>query len=376
MEINSSKRLVIKIGSRLLIDEEQKQFNMAWLVSLIDDIAVLARQGIKVLIVTSGSVACGNIALGLNRAQLTLDKQQAAAAVGQIQLIHTYQTLLDQQGMKTAQILLSMNDIETRRRYINLRNTLESLLKMNVIPIINENDSIATAEIRYGDNDRLAARVAQMVEADTLLLLSDVAGLYTQDPRKYPDAEMIPEVRRITPEILEAAQDSSTHYGSGGMKTKIAAAQIAMASGVRMLIMAGAPRHPIHHYNSTKVGTWFIPQTTQLSAKKIWLKEHLKPEGFLQVDAGAAKALASGKSLLPVGVTGMIGRFDKGDLVCIKSPEQQEIARGLVNYSEVEINKIMGHASHQLSKILGYAGCEEVIHRNNLVITQVKKDKP
>ncbi len=346
MEINTSKRLIIKVGSRLLIDEKQQQFNTSWLASLVDDVAGLARTGIKVLLVTSGSVACGNMALKLKRANATLD----------------------QQGLKSAQILLTMSDIETRQRYINLRNTLESLLKLNVIPIINENDCIATSEIRYGDNDRLSARVAQMIEADTLILLSDVDGLYTADPSRNKQAEFINQVDKITPEIIAMAAESSTLYGSGGMVTKIQAAKIATLSGCRMLITKGGERHPISHYNKTKKGTWFLAQTTQLNAKKLWLKEHLKPKGYLMLDAGAIKALQSGKSLLPVGITKVEGRFNKGDPVCVINYKREEIARGLTNYNDADLEKIIGKPTGQIKSVLGYLGCNEAIHRNNLVL--------
>jgi glutamate 5-kinase len=374
MDITNSKRLIVKIGSRLLINEAKQQFNTPWLTSLIDDMAQLIRQGIQLIVVTSGSVACGNIVLNQKRAQLTLDKQQAAAAVGQIQIIHTYQTLFAQQDIKSAQILLTMEDIETRRRYVNLRNTIESLLKLNVVPIINENDSIATSEIRYGDNDRLASRVAQMVEADTLILLSDIDGLYTADPHRDSSAQFIEEVRHITPEIKAMAHESSTQYGSGGMRTKIQAASIAVNSGCRLLITKGKMHHPLQHYQKMNKGTWFLANKSSFNAKKSWLKEHLKPCGNVVVDNGAIIALNKGKSLLPVGIVRIEGRFDKGDPVSIVNQENEVLARGLTNYSDVELGKIMGQSTDLIEKCLHYRGTDEVIHRNNLVMLGEEDD--
>lgn len=368
MNLKESKRLIVKVGSRLLIDEEKQQFNMPWLVSLIADLAQLIRQGVQLILVTSGSVACGNIALGLTRSKTTLDQKQAAAAVGQIQLIHTYQTLLNQQGLKCAQVLLTMEDSENRRRYINLRNTLECLLHFGVIPIINENDSVTTAEIKYGDNDRLSARVVQMVDADTLVLLSDIDGLYTSDPHKDKQAKFIPLVTEITPEIAAMGQDSINNYGSGGMRTKIAAAEIATSSGCRLLICAGRMMHPLQNYQETQRGTWFLPEGKQLRAKQSWLKQHLKPKGKLQIDDGAVKALRSGKSLLPIGVKAVEGRFDKGDPISIVDTNGVEMARGLINYSNEEVQKILGKTTEMIVTLLNYPGTEEVVHRNNLVI--------
>lgn len=370
MNIHSIKCLIIKIGSRLLLDEKGTALNLPWMVSLVDDISLLVRQKIKVIIVSSGAVACGSIALNLKRTRLTLDQKQAAAAVGQIQLVHTYQTLFNQQGIQSAQILLTMSDIESRRHYINLRNTMECLLKMGVIPIINENDSVATAEIRYGDNDRLAARVAQMVEADTLVLLSDIDGLYTANPRRDPKAEFISEVPTITAAIEAMAGESTTDHGSGGMITKVLAAKIATNSGCRVLITAGKFLHPLQHFQRTQRGTWFLAQTTELSAKKSWLKEHVQPLGYLTVDTGASRALKAGKSLLPVGVCKVEGRFLKGDPICILDRDGHEVARGLTNYSDVEIQKIMGNVTDHIESLLGYSGFDEVVHRNNLVVTE------
>lgn len=366
MPLTSSRRIVIKIGSALLIDEKTQSINTPWLISLIDDVVALSQEGIELILVSSGAIACGKINLGITGKHLSLDKQQAASAVGQIQLIHTYQSLLKQKNLKAAQILLTLDDSENRRRSLNLRNTLNSLLAMKVIPIINENDSVATSEIRYGDNDRLAARVAQMINADTLILLSDVDGLYTSDPKRDNSATFIETVEELSPSILSMAKTVSSQHGSGGMITKLAAAKIAMSSGCRMLITAGKPLHPIQHFISTKRGTWFLAKSSPKQAKKSWLKEHLQPLGTVNIDLGAQKALKIGASLLPVGITEVIGVFQKGSPISIMA-DNKEIARGLTNYSHLEIQKILGKSTKDISNILGYEGCHEVIHRDNLV---------
>ena len=368
MKIKASKRLIVKIGSRLLIDENQQKLNIPWLESLLDDLSDFIKQGIQIIIVSSGAVAYGNLILQFDHHRLTLDAQQASSAVGQIQLIHTFQTLLAQRGLIAAQVLLTLHDIEDRRRFINCRNSIERLLRMQVVPIINENDCVGTAELRYGDNDRLAARTAQMTDADTLVLLSDIDGLYDQDPTFNTQANFIPTVHKITPEIEAMAGESATCYGSGGMITKLAAAKITMQSGCRLLITRGTIMNPLRHYEEQGHGTWFLPETTSLNAKKRWLKQHVKPAGTLLIDHGAAKALLSGKSLLPVGILTVKGHFNKGEVIRIVNPDQQEIARGLTNYSVRDIEKIIGTSSDQIEVRLGYRGCHEVIYRNNLVV--------
>lgn len=367
MQLHNHSRLVIKIGSRLLINESDQCIHTHWLKSLIADIAELIQQGTSVVIVTSGASACGHLSLGLKRQQSSLNQQQAAASVGQIQLMQLYQDLLSAHSLKAGQVLLSLSDMETRRHYINLQNTLESLLKLKIIPVINENDSVATAELRYGDNDRLAARVAQMVHADALILLSDIDGLYTADPRSHKHAQFIPEVPVITPEIESMAQESGTEYGSGGMITKLAAAKIATSSGCSLLIIKGEPMHPLRHYLKTQHGTWFHPQPQKKSAKHAWLHQHQKPSGTLTIDAGAANALHHGKSLLPVGIKNISGHFAKGDTLKIVF-EDKTLAYGLSNYSTSELEKIKGYNSEHITALLGYAGCNEAIHRNNLAL--------
>jgi len=366
--IKTAKRIVIKIGSALLVDDQVNNIRYEWLTSLVYDIAQCWQRGQEVILVSSGAVALGRRHLGLSADALQLEQKQAAAAVGQIRLAHAYQEALAEHGIAVAQILLTLDDSENRRRFINAKNTLETLLKARVIPVINENDTVATAEIRFGDNDRLAARVAQMVTADTLVLLSDIDGLYTADPRHQPDAKFIAEVRQLTPEILAMAGDSSTAYGSGGMITKLAAAKIALASGCHMVISAGKYLHPLKRIDENNKNTWFIANTSPMNVKKNWLAHHLKVKGTITIDRGALLALQQGKSLLSVGIINISGDFDKGAAICVLTTDQKEIARGLINYSARDAKKIMGRHSSEFSRILGYEGSEEIIHRDDLVM--------
>jgi glutamate 5-kinase len=359
--------VVIKIGSSLLVDENTQRVSEHWLHSLIEDIVYLRHQGCKVVVVSSGSVALGCQHLGFQRHSLSLEKKQAAAAVGQIQLSQNYQRCLQNHNLSAAQILLSLDDSEDRKRFLNARNTMLTLLNMGVIPIVNENDTVATSEIRYGDNDRLAARVAQMVDADTLVLLSDIDGLYTADPRKNKDAAFIERVEDLNPDILAMATDSATKVGSGGMVTKLAAAKIAMTHGVWMLITLGTASHPIQTFLQQKKGTWFQPHDSVLSSKKAWLREHLQPKGTIVVDDGAAQAVLAGKSLLPVGVHAVSGGFRKGDVVRIARKGGGEIARGLCNYADKDVEQMKGLATSALTPVLGYNGIPEVVHCDNMV---------
>lgn len=368
MDLLACQCIVIKIGSALLVNEARRTLDHAWMESLINDVVHLVEKGIKVVLVSSGAMACGRFALEVSHKSLSLDSKQAIAAVGQIQLMHDYQVLLQQHQLKAAQVLLTLSDTENRAHYINLRNTISKLLEMGVIPIINENDSVATAEIRYGDNDRLAARVAQLVDADALVLLSDIDGLYDDDPKSSLDATLIPLVSSLTPQIISMAKDSKTHYGSGGMKTKLEAANIAMNSGCHMLICLGKNQNPIQQYLSTKRGTWFKSQTTHKSAKKVWLEQHLQPSGAIILDAGAVNALQQGSSLLPVGIVCVEGDFPKGAVLRIMGDSQHEIARGMVNYSSNDLKQIIGKNSKDFADILGYYGCHEAVHRDNLVM--------
>ncbi|OGT37628.1 MAG: glutamate 5-kinase [Gammaproteobacteria bacterium RIFCSPHIGHO2_12_FULL_37_14] len=366
--LSEAKRLVIKIGSSLLVDHSTGTIHREWLASLIADIVNAWQRGQQIIIVSSGAIPLGRRHLKLKNRPLQLEEKQAAAAVGQIKLAHAYQEMLEEQGITAAQILLTLDDSENRRRYLNAKNTLESLLNLRAIPVINENDTVATAEIRFGDNDRLAARVAQMVSADTLILFSDIDGLYTANPQLDPTATFIPEVTQLTADILAMAGESVTEYGSGGMVTKLAAAKIALASGCRMVIAAGKHLHPFTRIDQRGECTWFIPETTPTKARKNWIAQHLQSKGCLIIDNGAVNALRNGKSLLSVGVTEIDGDFHKGDAICILNSEKIEIARGLINYNAHDARKIMGRRSADFEIILGYKGSEEMIHRDDLVL--------
>lgn len=366
--VADAKRIVIKIGSSLLVDNKTGTIHREWLASLIHEIVQFWQQQKQVIIVSSGAIPLGRRHLQFKHRNLQLEEKQASAAVGQIKLAHAYQEALEEHGITVAQILLTLDDSENRRRYLNAKNTLETLLNLRAIPVINENDTVATAEIRFGDNDRLAARVAQMMSADTLVLLSDIEGLYTANPQIDANAKLIPEVRALTPEILAMAGDSATEYGSGGMVTKLAAAKIALTSGCRMVIAAGKHLNPLTRIDNVKENTWFIPELTPAKARKNWIAQHLKTKGSMIIDAGAALALKQGKSLLSVGVIGVEGDFHKGDAICILNTEKHEIARGLTNYTASDAKKIMGHRSSEFENILGYCRGEEMIHRDDLVL--------
>ncbi len=371
--IADAKRLVIKIGSSLLVDNKTNTIHRDWLSSVVEDIVQCCKRGQEIVIVSSGAVALGRHELHLKNRTLHLQEKQAAAAVGQIKLAHAYQEILAKHGMTVAQVLLTLDDSENRKRYLNAKNTLETLLNLHIIPVINENDTVATAEIRFGDNDRLAARVAQMVSADTLVLLSDIDGLYSANPKIDPAAIFIPEVKKLTPEILAMAGESGTEYGSGGMITKLAAAKIALTSGCRMVIAAGKHLHPLTQIDQVGKNTWFIPETTPTKARKNWIAQHLQPKGFIIIDAGAEAALHQGRSLLSVGVVAIEGEFHKGDAICILSKDKHEIARGLTNYTANDARKIMGCKSAEYETILGYVGSEEIVHRDDLVLQHGEK---
>jgi glutamate 5-kinase len=318
--------------------------------------------------VSSGAIALGRRELKLPAGRLRLEESQAAAAVGQIRLAHAWKEVLEQRGHTVAQVLLTLGDTEQRRRYLNARNTLETLLRLGAVPVINENDTVATAEIRYGDNDRLGARVAQMVSADCLVLLSDVDGLYTADPTREPTAQFIAEVVRITPEIEAMAGGSSSDVGSGGMATKVAAARISVSAGCHLCIAAGRESHPLGRIESGARCTWFLAEASPVTARKQWIAGMLKPAGELTVDEGAARALLGGRSLLPAGVVAVNGRFDRGDAVVVRDPQGREIARGLSAYSSTDAERIRGRRSGELEALLGFRGRDEMIHRDDLVL--------
>jgi len=366
--LTQARRIVVKVGSALLVDGDTGRVNRAWLETLVEDLLRLRKRGQPVILVSSGAIALGRRRLGLKHGALRLEESQAAAAVGQIRLAHAYKELLEGCDVTVAQVLLTLEDSERRRRYLNARATLESLLALGALPVINENDTVATAEIRYGDNDRLAARVAQMTGADCLVLLSDVEGLYSADPNREPGARFIHEVPQITPEIEAMAGRSASQVGSGGMAAKIAAARIAVAAGCHMCIAAGVHRHPLRRIEEGADCTWFVPSATPAAARKQWIAGTLRPAGALTIDAGARRALLEGRSLLPAGVIAARGRFDRGDTVSVLAADGAEIARGIVAYSDVDAARIMGRKSSEIADILGFRGRDEMIHRDDLVL--------
>ena len=364
-----AKRIVVKVGSSLLVERSTGQVNRTWLATLAQDIKRLRDAGQEVLLVSSGAIALGRRQLGLAPGKLKLEESQAAAAVGQIRLAHAWTEALEEHGLTVAQILLTFTDTEERRRYLNARSTLGTLLKLGSIPVINENDTVATAEIRYGDNDRLAARVAQMISADCLVLLSDVDGLYTADPTRDPDAQFIPVVHGITPEIEAMAGGVSSDVGSGGMATKIAAAKIAVTAGCHMCVSLGKELHPLRRIMEGVRCSWFYPEANPFTVRKQWIAGSLKPAGELLIDEGALAALQRGKSLLPAGVTRVTGRFERGDAVRVCSVAGVEVARGLSAYSSADAERICGRQSSEIEALLGFRGRDEMIHRDDLVLT-------
>jgi glutamate 5-kinase len=364
----TARRVVVKVGSALLVDAKTGRLNRAWLETLVEDLLRLRRRGAQVILVSSGAIALGRRHLQLPAGTLRLEESQAAAAVGQIRLAHAYKELLESAGVTVAQVLLTLEDSEQRTRYLNARATLQALLSLDALPVINENDTVATAEIRYGDNDRLAARVAQMASADCLVLLSDVDGLYTADPNHDPDAQFIDRVLQITPQIEAMAGRSVSEVGSGGMATKIAAARIAVHAGCHLCIASGHSRHPIRRIESGARSTWFMPHSTPVAARKQWIAGTLRPAGAIRIDAGALRALYAGKSLLPAGVTGTLGRFEVGDTISVLTADGSEIARGVASYCDSDASRILGRKSGEIESVLGFRGRDELIHRDDLVI--------
>jgi glutamate 5-kinase len=364
-----ARRIVAKIGSALLIDAESGLIRREWLNTLCADVAALRAQKKEVILVSSGAIALGRRALGLKSGVLKLEESQAAAAAGQVRLAHAYAEILEGQNIVAAQILLTLGDTEERNRYLNARATLKTLLSLGSVAVINENDTVATAEIRFGDNDRLAARVASMMEADCLVLLSDVDGLYTADPSRDPSATHIPEVSAISREIEAMAGTSVSGVGRGGMVSKLMAAKIATAAGCEVVITKGAVHHPLKAIADGARATRFHASTTPAQARKRWIAGVLKPQGALIVDAGAARALSDGKSLLPAGIRQIDGRFERGDAVAVRDQQGREIARGLVAYNASDAEQIAGKKSQEIEAILGYRGRDEMIHRDDLALT-------
>ena len=367
-EWTAARRIVVKIGSALLVDRASGRLRATWLNSLADDVAMLVAADKDVILVSSGAIALGRHVLGLPKGPLELEQSQAAAAVGQISLASAYQDVFRTRGLGVAQILLTLGDTEERRRYLNARRTIDTLLAHKTIPVVNENDTVATAEIRYGDNDRLSARVASMMTADCLVLLSDIDGLYTAPPGVDPAATHIPEVRAITPEIEAMAGDAGTELSKGGMRTKVEAAKIAMASGTNMVIASGKPMHPLQTISAGAPVTWFLASSDPVTSRKRWIAGQLEPRGIVEVDAGAEKALLSGKSLLPAGVLKVDGPFERGDAVVIKGPQGREIGRGLIAYGAADAAKIIGKKSADIEAVLGTAGRAELIHRDDMAL--------
>jgi len=367
LALNDYRRLVIKVGSSLLIDDRGR-LDRAWLHTLADDISYLMENDHEVLIVSSGAIAIGSTVLGINKRRARLEDLQAAAAAGQVQLVHAYQEVLGEHGISAAQILLTPDDTEDRRRFLNARGTLGRLLEQSVVPIINENDTVATEEIRYGDNDRLAARVAQLVMADALILLSDVDGFYTADPGKNPDAEHIPEVASINSDTLAMAGETRSDIGSGGMATKVQAARIATHAGCSTIISSGAVEYPLHALSASGRCTLFKAEGTPAAARKQWLAGVLEVRGEIRIDDGAASALQTGNSLLPVGVVEVIGNFRRGDVVTVVGPSGRELGRGLAEYSNGDALLLCGCQSENIEEALGYKGRSVMIHRDDLVL--------
>ena len=366
MYINKSKKIVIKIGSSILIDKNGKP-KKEWLKEFIKDIKYLIKQKKKIIIVSSGAIALGCEYLGIKKKGLKVDKSQAVASIGQIMLMDFYKKTFDKNKIKISQILLTLDDTEQRRRSINARRTIDNLLQMGIVPIVNENDTTATTEIKYGDNDRLAARVSQIIGADCLILLSDVDGLYTNNPKKNKVTKLIKTVKEIDENIKGYASKAENLYGSGGMKTKIDAAKICQLSGCYMVIANGNYNNPIKEILEKQKCTWFIPRVSKLDARKQWIIGSIAPKGEVIIDHGAVKAINNGKSLLPAGVKKINGFFEKGDHILVKDQNNIEHARGLTSFSSIEIEKIKGSHSREIKNILGYSSREEIIHKDDLV---------
>jgi glutamate 5-kinase len=365
--LHDFRRIVVKVGSSLLVDSAAGRVKEAWLASLAADIARLHQQGRDILVVSSGSIALGRSVLKLPSGALKLEDSQAAAAVGQIALARTWAEVLAAHGITAGQVLVTLGDTEERRRYLNARSTMAKLLEWRAVPVINENDTVATSEIRYGDNDRLAARVATMASADLLVLLSDVDGLYDAPPSGKQEAKLVPVVARITPEIEAMAGAAGSELSRGGMQTKIEAAKIATAAGTHMVIASGHVKNPLSEIAGGARCTWFLTPANPVTARKRWIAGSLEPKGTLVIDAGAQAALQAGRSLLPAGIVKVEGVFERGDAVIIRGPDG-EIARGLVAYDAADAQLIRGKSSSDIATVLGFAGRAEMVHRDDLVM--------
>jgi glutamate 5-kinase len=366
-DLKSFRRIVVKVGSSLLVDSSAGALKREWLDSLAADIASLHKDGRDILVVSSGAIAMGRAVLKLPKGALRLEDSQAAAAVGQIALARAWSESLGAHGIKAGQILLTLGDTEERRRYLNARSTVDKLLEWKSVPVINENDTVATTEIRYGDNDRLGARVATMMSADLLVLLSDIDGLYDKPPQQ-GGAKLVPVVERITAEIEAMAGASGSELSRGGMVTKIEAGKIATSAGTHMVIASGHVQHPLKAIAGGAACTWFLTPANPVTARKKWIAGALEPRGAVTIDAGAVKALRLGRSLLPAGVIRTDGEFQRGDAVVVRGPDGAEVGRGLVAYDAADADKIKGRSSADIMLILGYTGRTEMIHRDDLAM--------
>ncbi len=367
-DIASFRRIVVKVGSSLLVDPKKAAAKRAWLARLADDIATLHKGGADVLVVSSGAVALGRSVLAFPKGALKLEDSQAAAAVGQIALARLWAEALHERGLTAGQVLVTLGDTEERRRYLYARECLTRLLALRAVPVINENDTVATAEIRYGDNDRLAARVATMASADLLILLSDVDGLYTAPPGDDANAKHIAIVPRVTAEIEAMAGGAASQFSRGGMRTKIEAAKIATTGGAHMVIADGREEAPIDRIAKGGRCTWFLTPSNPMTARKKWIAGSLEPKGAAHIDAGAEKALRAGKSLLPAGVTRVEGGFARGDCIVIRNAGGGEIGRGLVTYDALDAAKIAGRSTKDIEALLGFKGPDEIIHRDDMAL--------
>ena len=368
MKFEDTKRIVIKVGSSLLFNNETKKHNKDWLISLAEDVNYLKNQNKDVIIVSSGAIAFGAKDLNLDMAELRLDIHQALAAIGQIKLMSAFKDAFEKYESKVSQILLTLDDTEKRRRSINARRTIDNLLKLKIVPIVNENDTIATNEIKYGDNDRLAARVAQITSADCLILLSNINGLYSSDPKNNQELKLISNVKIIDDNIENMAGTSMSETGKGGMKTKIMAAKTALSAGCHMAITNGTIANPIRALFNGRPCTWFTPNKTPLAARKQWIVGTMQTVGFVTIDNGANEALLNGSSLLPAGILEVSGAFERGDVIEIRTSDKNKIGIGLASYSSDEGGKIMGHKSNEIGNILSYSYREEMIHKDDLVL--------
>lgn len=369
----AARRIVVKLGSALLACRETGTLKTDWLGSLIDDIADLRNDGREVVLVSSGAIALGRHALKLPSGPLQLEESQASAAVGQIALAQAYAGLARSHGLTAAQVLLTLGDTEQRRRYLNARDTLLTLLRLGALPVVNENDTVATTEIRYGDNDRLSARVASMIDADCLVLLSDIDGLYTAPPGTRPDARRLDIVTEITGEIEAMAGDAGSELSRGGMRTKVEAAKIARAAGCDMVIASGKVMNPLAAIGHGAPCTWFLAPSDPVTARQRWISGQLEPKGVIVVDAGAERALFDGKSLLPAGVTAVSGEFDRGEAVVIRGADGREIGRGLIAYTKRDAARIIGRKTSEIAEILGFSGRDELIHRDDMALHRLHR---